>query len=182
MSFNYEKFKDLVHYICHMADRDELGAIKLNKILWFSDMATYVKHGESLTGATYIKRQFGPVPRDILQALGELASEGKMIVREVPYFGNTKREFISLTEPYINRFDASEISLVANIMHHICHHHTAESISDKTHDIIWELAKMGEEIPYYAIYGAQIGEISDEDIQWGREAIAKNEQAYSMPI
>jgi len=182
MEFNYEKFKDLVHYICHMADRDELGATKLNKILWFSDMVTYINRGKSLTGSVYVKRQYGPVPKDILQALDDLSTEEKMIVRDIPYFGNTKREYISLTEPDINRFEAFEISLVANIMHHICHHHSAESISDATHDIIWKLADMGEEIPYCAIYGAQLGEITEEDIQWGKDSIAKNEAAYGRAI
>lgn len=178
MAYNYEKFKALVHYICHMADHDELGAVKLNKILWFSDMVTYINRGKSMTGSVYIKRQFGSVPKDILQALDELSAGEKMIIRDVPFFGNTKREYISLAEPDIDRFDASEISLVANIMHHICHHHTAGSISDATHDIIWGLAGMGEEIPYCAIYGAQLGEITEEDIQWGKESIANNVAAY----
>lgn len=182
MEFNYEKFKDLVHYICHMADRDELGATKLNKILWYSDMVTYINRGESLTGSVYIKRQFGPVPKDVLRALDDLSVEGKMFVRDVSYFGNTKREYISLAEPDINRFDAPEISLVANIMHDICHHHTAASISEAAHDIIWKLAGIGEEIPYYAIYGAQLGEITEEDIQWAKKSIADNEAVYGEAI
>lgn len=178
MKFNYEKFKDLVHYICHTADRDELGAVKLNKILWFSDMITYIKKGKSLTGAVYVKRQHGPVPKEILRALDDLSEEQKMIVREVLYFGNTKREYISLVEPQIGRFNAPEIDLIANLTHHICHNHTAGSISEATHDKIWELAAMGEEIPYCAIYGAQLGDITQEDIEWGKKSIAKNEAAY----
>lgn len=179
MKFNYEKFRDLVHYICHIADRDELGAVKLNKILWFADMITYVNKGKSLTGSVYVKRQLGPVPIEILRALEDLEAAQKMIVRDIPCFGNTKRDFISLTEPNISHFDALEISLVADITHHICHHHTAGSISEKTHDIIWQLAAMGEEIPYCAVYGAQLGEITQEDIKWGKESIAKNEEAYT---
>ena len=33
----------------------------------------------------------------------------------------------------------------------ICSRYTAKSISEKTHDIIWKLADIGEEIPYYAV-------------------------------
>jgi uncharacterized phage-associated protein len=182
MKFNYNKFKDLVHYICHMADRDELGAVKLNKILWYADMISYVNRGTPLTGSAYIKRQFGPVPREVLRALEELSDEGKMAVRDVPFFKNTKREFISLMEPDISRFKAQEIDLVANITHLICHHHTAESISELTHDIIWELAEIGEEIPYYAVYGAPLGEITEEDVKWAKESIAKNEAAYREAV
>lgn len=178
MAYDYEKFKDLVHYVCQIADRDKLGATKLAKILWYSDIISYINHGNSLTGSAYKKQQFGPVPRDFWQTLEELSSEGKVLIRDVQWFRNLKKEFISLVEPDISRFGASEISMIAQITHDICHHFTAESISDLTHDIIWELADMGEDIPYCAIYGAQLGEITQEDIQWGREAIAKNEAAY----
>jgi hypothetical protein len=182
MAFNYEKFKDLVHYICHIADRDKLGATKLNKILWYSDIISYVNRGESITGSVYKKQQFGPVPKDILPALDELSFEGKMLIRDISWYGNVRKEYLALAEPDISRFDTSEISLVDRITHDICHHFTAESISDSTHDIIWELAEVGEEIPYYAIYGAHLGEITEEDIRWGRDSIAKNEVAYGGAV
>lgn len=176
MKFNYDKFKDLVHYICHKADRDELGAVKLNKILWYSDVDSYINRGTPLTGAVYIKRQLGPVPKEVLRALDDLTAEGKMVVRDIPFFRNIKREYISLVEPDIGRFKASEIDLVADILHDICHNHTAESISDASHDIIWELAEIGEEIPYYAVYGANLGEITEEDMKWAKESLANNGQ------
>jgi len=171
MEFDYEKFKDLVHYICQKADRDELGATKLNKILWYVDIISYINRGVPMTGSVYIKQQFGPVPKDILRAIDDLYAEGRMIVRDVEWFGNRKKEYITLMEPDISRFDKSEIDLVANITHHICHHYTAESISEATHDIIWELADIGEEIPYCAVYASELGEITEEDIKWAREGI-----------
>lgn len=43
MAYNAEKFKALVHYICwKVEDPRQLGATKLNKILWFSDVLTYL--------------------------------------------------------------------------------------------------------------------------------------------
>ncbi|MGO9021826.1 MAG: Panacea domain-containing protein [Syntrophobacteraceae bacterium] len=179
MQFNYEKFKDLVHYICHIADRDKLGAVKLNKILWFSDVVSYVARDEPLTGATYIKRDLGPVPRDILRAIEELVRENKLVVRDVSYYGNTKTEYITLQEPDLSNFSASEISLVDKVAHDICHHHTAKSISEKTHNIIWKLAGIGEEIPYYAVYAAELGEITEEAIEWARNSIEEDEGIYS---
>jgi hypothetical protein len=181
MEFNYEKFKDLVHYICHIANRDELGATKLNKILWYSDITSFINHGVPITGSVYVKREFGPVPRDILQVIDELSLESKILIRNVTLFsGKTKREFLTLTEPDISDFTASEISLVASITHDICHHYTAESISDESHDKVWELTGIGEEIPYHAVYGAPLGEIKQEYIEWAKSAIAANETAYDM--
>jgi len=180
MEFNYEKFKALVHYICHMADLDKLGATKLNKILWYSDINFYINYGMPITGEVYKKEQWGPVPRDILRALDDLKKEGKLFVREKSFHGEIKKEYITLTEPDIGGFSTAEISLVAEVMHIICHHYTARSISKKSHDIIWELAEIGEEIPYHAIYGAPLGEIKQEYIEWAKAAIAANQAAYDM--
>lgn len=183
MEFNYEKFKNLVHYICHIANRDELGATKLNKILWYSDITSFINHGAPITGSVYIKREFGPVPRDILQVIDELSLESKILIRNVTLFsGKIRREFITLTEPDIRGFNASEISLVDGITHDICHHYTAESISDESHDKVWELAEIGEEIPYHAVYGAPLGEVTEEHIQWAKASIAANEAIYNRVI
>jgi hypothetical protein len=62
MKFNNKKFSNLVHYICYKCDDpSQLGATKLNKILWYCDMFSYRWNSESMTGENYIKRQFGPV-------------------------------------------------------------------------------------------------------------------------
>lgn len=177
MEFNYDKFKDLVHYICHMADRDKLGATKLNKILWYADIISYLNRRGSITGSAYQKEEYGPVSKYLLRAIDDLSESGQMVVRNVSYHGKQKKEFISLSEPVISRFNPSEISLVDSIIHEICHHYTAKSISMKTHDIIWKLADIGEEIPYYAVYAAEFGEITQADIQWAKESIDKNEIA-----
>ena len=42
MTFKREKFKRLVHYIIWKAGkRDWFGAVKLNKVLWFSDTEAF---------------------------------------------------------------------------------------------------------------------------------------------
>ncbi|MFD2578876.1 Panacea domain-containing protein [Novosphingobium colocasiae] len=61
------------------------GAIRLNKILWFADCHAFRENGVSITGDTYLKRKFGPVPKHVLAALRDLEGEGKVVVREVPY-------------------------------------------------------------------------------------------------
>lgn len=178
MEFNYEKFKDLVHYICYIADPDKLGAVKLNKILWFSDVISYVARNEPITGAVYVKRELGPVARDIPRAIEELIQEKRLIVRDIPWYGNVKTEYITLKEPDLSGFSASEIGLIDKITHDICQRYTAKSISEKTHDIVWQLAEIGEVIPYYAIYGARLGEITEEDVNWAKQSIAENGTAY----
>jgi hypothetical protein len=43
MQFDREKFKSLMHYVIAKAgDEDGFGAVKLYKILWFSDARAYM--------------------------------------------------------------------------------------------------------------------------------------------
>ena len=62
-----EKFRSLVHYVCWRCADDpaKLGRVKLNKILWLTDFTSYYETGKPMTGARYVKRQFGPVPSAI---------------------------------------------------------------------------------------------------------------------
>ena len=69
-SLDQRKLKALIHYICYQChDPSVLGATNLNKILWYSDVIAFARAGASITGETYVKQQFGPVPRHILGIL-----------------------------------------------------------------------------------------------------------------
>jgi hypothetical protein len=116
-----------------------LGAVKLNKVLWRTDFRAYLELGEPVTGATYVKRQYGPVPSVILPVLRELADEGKLSIRDVDYFEKPKKEFFALTRPDLSAFTADEMSLIDEAIEYVTEKHTARSISEESHDRIWEL-------------------------------------------
>ena len=79
MQFDREKFKALVLYVIwRTGDVRNFGATKLNKVLWFSDARTFEAMGMPVTGETYIRRQYGPVPQHINEILDELAREGQI--------------------------------------------------------------------------------------------------------
>lgn len=165
-----DKFEALVHYICwRCQDPTKLGATKLNKVLWFSDAIAFVNHGKPITDSVYVKRQFGPVPKKILQTLSRLERGNKLAVRETEYFGKPKREFFAKEPADITIFTAEEISLVDYVIDRICEGHTAASISDLTHDDVWELAEIGEEIPLYAVLAGRAGEVDEESIKWSKQ-------------
>jgi hypothetical protein len=165
------KLKTLVHYVCwKVKNPADLGAIKLNKVLWVSDIRAFVQLGKPITGERYVKRQFGPVPFSILTIVRELQAEHKLVVRQAESFGNPKTDYIALTRPSINPiFTPDEISLVDDAIEFVCQKHTAMGISDKTHDVIWKLAELGEEIPYEAMLASALGEVTKEDLEWAKE-------------
>jgi uncharacterized phage-associated protein len=171
VTFNREKFKALVQYVCYRCvDPSKLGATKLNKILWFADVLHFVEYGKPITGETYVKRQFGPAPRHVLNVLDELQQENKLVIREREFTYDV-RMFMAREKPDISAFTPEQVSLVDWVMEQICDRHTATSISEATHDVIWKLAEVGEEIPYEAMLAAELGEVTEADVRWAQEAV-----------
>lgn len=169
--FRQDKFKALVHYICWRCSDDpaSLGAVKLNKILWFSDVIAFAERGAPITGARYVKQKFGPVPKPILPVLRRLEAEGNLQIDEVAYYGLRKRQYVSLVEPDRSLFDESEVATVDKVIEAVTQGHSAESISDLTHDAIWKLADMQEEIPLHAVLVSRLGTVTEEDVARARQ-------------
>lgn len=167
-----DKLRALVHYICYNAEPSELGAIKLNKVLWYSDVVAYLRLGKPITEETYIKQEHGPVPKHILPILDAMCADGDLVIRKQPYFNYEKKEYITLTEPDLSVFAPEEVSIVAHMMHEICKNHTAKSISDASHTKVWELADIGDEMPMYMIHILRKGEINEHDVAWAKQSIA----------
>ncbi len=167
---NREKLKTLIHYIAWKCiDPAVLGAIKLNKVLWVSDLWAYVKWGAPITGEHYVKRQFGPVSPSVLGLVRELEAAKLLVTRRRDFFGNEKVDYLALAKPDITGFTADEISLVDEAIQFVCYEHTALGISNKTHDAIWQLAELGEEIPYEAMLVSHLAEVTPEDVAWARD-------------
>ena len=55
--------------------------------------------------------------------------------------------------------------VVDQMIEYVCEKHTARSISDVSHDHVWQAAEDGEEIPYYTIF-ALPGKITDDEREW----------------
>src|ERR1700733_1294307 len=109
MTYDAEKFKELVQYVCSICpDPNKLGAIKLNKILWYSERSAFLNLQKPITGARFVKRQFGPVATAMVPVLLELEKEGSLVVRDIEYFGQPKKEYISLRKADLSKFSSEE--------------------------------------------------------------------------
>lgn len=171
----HEKLKEALHFVIeNCVDASRLGAIRLNKILWFADCHAFRENGISITGDGYVKRKFGPVPKHVLAALRELEGEGKIAVREVPYSTRkTYREFISLASPDTGELSETDREWLKVYSQIICENYTASAISEISHDQVWEAADDGEEIPLYTIFASQAGAITDEVRDWANGVVGK---------
>lgn len=69
-------------------------------------------------------------------------------------------------------FSADEITIVEENLDDICQNYTARQISDASHGLAWQSARIGEELPYYTAFSHFIGEINPDDVRWADRQLA----------
>jgi hypothetical protein len=100
------------------ATPEPLGSAELGAVLWLVDTTAYRELGQPVTGHPYVKHADGPIPRDMPE-LGEL--------------GNQEQVFIA----------ASECALIDRVLAL-----DPAARRDLAKSIGWQVAAIGEEIPY----------------------------------
>jgi hypothetical protein len=91
--FKRGKFKEMVLYFAERAAEAEdhgFGMVKLNKLLYRADFEAYRTLGHAITAETYERQKFGPVARDLLIILDELAASGRLFWERIPTGPHTR--------------------------------------------------------------------------------------------
>lgn len=162
-----KKLDALAHFIIHecRVNQYPLGSVHLNKMLWYIDMQSYQETGNPVTGETYVKRKFGPVPKTITTVLKKLKRQKKIRVQRSGV-KNAPQNIISLCEPDIQQLSDDEIKRAKNVIGCLIKY-SASDLSYFTHDVIWKAASMGEEIPLYAtLASGKCFYASEEILNW----------------
>lgn len=167
-----DRTEAVAHYVIARARPEKLGAVKLNKVMWFADLEAYCRLGRTITGQTsYEKRKHGPVPNNIVTSIRRLQYAEKITTRDVPTFGGPRREHIWLKRPDVSVFTADEIDILNKAIDWVCNAHSAKSISDLSHDALWEAAELGEQIPIGAAT-IRTDDVGAEDVAWALRELA----------
>ncbi len=162
----------VAHYVISRAGSNKLGAVKLNKVMWFADLEAYRRSGKTVTGQmSYEKRQHGPVPNNIVRSIRRLEQNEMIATREVPTFGGTRREHVWLKKPDVTVFTPEEVDILNTAIDWVCDQHTARSISELSHDALWAQAELGEQIPIGAATVTP-DELDGDDISWALKELA----------
>lgn len=174
-SASQDRTEAVAHYIIARSQPDKLGAVKLNKVMWFADLESYRRCGHTITGQlSYQKQARGPVPNNIVRALNRLRDDDKIFTREVPVAGFMRREHLWLAQPDVSVFTPEEVDILNEAIDWVCNDHTARSISELSHDALWEEAELGEQIPIGAAAVAP-DDLCGDDMQWALAGLATAE-------
>ena len=159
------KLKAMIHYIADVVPRHNLGKVKLNKILWFSDREMYLKHGRTISGDTYRRYPLGPVSANIIPAIESLQEEKKLIVRKIRHYTFEGYEYTSCSKPDTSTLNSDELAIIDRQIAWISPR-SANDVSDISHDATWDMYENGEEIPMYSVLAARTREVTAADIAW----------------
>jgi len=148
LPFDPPRLASSVHYVIARTEPNKLGYVKLNKVLWYSDLEHYRRRGESLTGLKeYTRMPQGPMSKDISRAIRFLRKEGMVAERPVKVIDYTRRELVWLKEPDISGFDAEQIDILSRVIDFIAPM-TADEVSRTTHqDALWKELKDNDAMP-----------------------------------
>jgi len=106
----------MAHFAIASTEAGKLGHVKLNRILWYSDLEYYRWHGVSLTGLQqYSRMPQGPISSDISRAVGRLVKAAKVAERTAQVDGFARREIVSLEDPDRSMIDNEQADILDQI-------------------------------------------------------------------
>ncbi len=142
------KLRALVYFFIKLCNDEpsKLGAIRLNKALWYTDVFSCLAHGKQMTEADYVKRQFGPVPKEILRVLRELRTQEAITITEPENPFEVRRFAIKRGgEELENALDDDEKTLARLVLDAVLGY-SASEISELIRDDIWRDTPEGEKM------------------------------------
>ena len=143
------KFKNVLLYILERsAGKPNVGETVLYKLLYFSDFNYYELYEEHLTGASYRKLPYGPVPQKLDAILIQMIENGQIQRVKTEYLGYSQTRYLPLEKADLTELKASEKVVIDNVIDQMSDW-SAAKLSNYSHgDKPWKASKDGDEINY----------------------------------
>lgn len=164
-----EKFKEALLYILKkVGSKPNIGESVIYKLLYFMDFNFYEKYEDQLIGATYIKNNYGPTPKEFIKVVEEMEKEEELVKVEEKYFQYPQRKYLPLREPDLSILMAHELEIIDEVLDKLSDMN-ASQISEYSHnDVPWLTAEDGDIIDYESVFYRtstySVRSYSEEDI------------------
>ncbi len=148
-----KKFRELLLYVAEKsADDPRFGAVKLNKILYYSDFGAYRILGHSISGDDYQHLEEGPAPVHLLTARKELIEDGdaKLVTRS--YFARPQQVLVAERRANTQTLTSEELDIVDQVIEALLEY-DGRQVSDLSHqEFGWKTTNEREVIPYFTAW------------------------------
>jgi hypothetical protein len=151
--FDSGRFKELILYVTERSSPEadpRMSRVKLNKLLYRSDFEAFRLLGHSITGATYLKGEHGPMAAELPRAEEELGRAGYLHYQagepEGPY---PRKVPIADESADTKQFSIEERAIIDRALEELAPH-GGGGASRWSHEesVGWRLTKEEKAIPY----------------------------------
>jgi transcriptional regulator with XRE-family HTH domain len=152
-AINLDKFKQILLYVLERcAGKPNIGETVLYKLLYFADFNYYETYEEQMTGASYKKSTYGPIPVEFQKVVQTMEKAGEIKPIRDEFYGYSQKRYIPLKKPDLSKLKASEKEILDKVISTLSDK-TAKEISDYSHeDIPWKATKDKEVIDYELVF------------------------------
>lgn len=148
-----EKFKQVLLYLLERcAGKPNVGQTVLYKLLYFADFNFYEMYEEQMTGATYRRQKFGPVPLEFSEIIRSMEKTGEIKEIEDKYYDYTQKRYIPLVKADLNQLKASEKDILDKVIDQLSDKSAAEISAFSHEDMPWKATKDKEIIDYELVF------------------------------
>lgn len=149
--FDPEKLKNLLLSILEKCGgKPNLGETVLYKLLYFIDFEAVEILGRPLTGISYVKLQYGPVPRkaEYDSVTKEMTEKGELKIFSHEFYGKPQKRYVALRDPNPEAFTKKEEDLINRNLNQLSDMKAAEITHYVHGDVPWKKTADGEVIDY----------------------------------
>jgi hypothetical protein len=148
--FNSGRFKELILLLAHRSSDDQrMSRVKLNKLLYLADFEAFRQLGHSITGATYIRGDHGPMAAELPLAEEELGRSGYLDWRIEPAGPWDQKVPVAIESPDPSLFTEDELRIVEFALTELAPH-GGRAAREWSHEESagWRIVGKGQAIPY----------------------------------
>lgn len=175
MGFDSRKLGELMIYISRRsADDPNFGKTKLMKLLAFTDFLAFGRTGEPVTGATYIKLDYGPAPQQALAVIEGLKRQGSVSVVAEQSGSYSRSRLLAHRDILPGILSEAELAITDEVIDHYRGWNNT-ALSDESHREFtgWRMVEDKETIPYGSVFLAADQTPSPPAIAYGRKLAAE---------
>ncbi len=149
-----DKLREVLLYILNkVGAKPNVGETVLYKLLYFIDMDYYERHGQSITGLTYIHNTYGPSPvSDFRAVVNDMIKYDELDIVETKFFNNKQKKYLPQTTPKLDKLSASEIKHIDKELVRLGDKKASELTELAHKDTPWIVAKQGKPIDYRDVF------------------------------
>lgn len=168
-----DRLEELVLHVINISENDSrFGSTKLNKVVFRIDLEVFCRTGRTITGATYQKEKYGPVPRAMPIVLSRLEQDKRIEIVSVPVQSKVSKRPKGKARADLSAFSPRDLEVVAKVVSENFGK-TGSKMSDETHmRLAYKAFKMGETIPF-AAWLVEGGKVTARDKEMAETLEAK---------